>query len=114
MSGLENVEVGPALAEYLNDIPLLERSGHVRPWIERLTAAQGDSPVLCTEIDLLFEPSLRLDALAILHACSTYQRLVVLWPGEFVRSGVSYAEPDHAHFRTWNALPPQTQRISVF
>jgi hypothetical protein len=62
-------------------------------------------PVLCTEIDLLFEPSLELDPLPLLVDISRATRLVIAWPGSYVGGVLAYAAPEHAHYRTWRQPP---------
>ena len=58
-------------------------------------------PVLCTNIDLLFEPTLKLDPLRLMRDVSRVTRLVVAWPGSYVDNVLAYAVPDHSHYRTW-------------
>jgi len=58
-------------------------------------------PVLCTEIDLLFEPTLELDPLRLLCDVGRVARLVVTWPGSYHHDVLAYAVPDHRHYRTW-------------
>lgn len=58
-------------------------------------------PVLCTNIDLLFEPTLKLDPLRLMRDVSRVTRLVVTWPGSYVDSVLAYAVPDHSHYRIW-------------
>lgn len=58
-------------------------------------------PVLCTEIDLLFEPALDLDPLALLRQASRVTTLVVAWPGSYDSEVLTYAVPEHAHYRAW-------------
>lgn len=58
-------------------------------------------PLLCTDIDLLFEPSLRLDPLRLLLDASRQTTLIVTWPGTDQDHRLAYAAPEHAHYRTW-------------
>ncbi len=58
-------------------------------------------PILCGDIDLLFEPALELDPLRVLREASRLAPLVVLWPGEYQARVLSYAVPEHTHYRTW-------------
>ena len=58
-------------------------------------------PVLCTDIDLLFDPSLKLNPLQLFLSCSKQTTLVIAWPGSYLDNTVAYAVPEHAHFRTW-------------
>lgn len=58
-------------------------------------------PILCGDIDLLFEPALELDPLRLLRETSRLASLVVLWPGAYRERVLGYAVPEHAHYRTW-------------
>ncbi len=58
-------------------------------------------PVLCTDVDLLFEPVLALDALRVFRDASRIAPLVVLWPGTLTAGRLVYAQPTHEHYRFW-------------
>lgn len=58
-------------------------------------------PILCTNVDLLFEPTLKLDPLRLMRDASRVTRLVVTWPGSYGDGVLAYAVPDHGHYRTW-------------
>jgi len=58
-------------------------------------------PLLVTQIDLLFEPSLRLDPLTLLRGLSRQRPLLVAWPGSFQNGVLAYAVPEHSHYRIW-------------
>ncbi len=63
--------------------------------------AVGD-PLWLTDISLLFEPSLALDPLALLQRLAERRNLIVLWPGTWDGHTLTYAVPEHAHYRTWS------------
>ena len=58
-------------------------------------------PLLVTQIDLLFEPSLRLDSFLLLRGLSRQRTLIVAWPGSYSNGVLAYAVPEHSHYRTW-------------
>jgi hypothetical protein len=64
--------------------------------------APGPTPVVVDAIDLLSEPSLQLDPLAVLRILSRTRPLAALWPGSFVDGSLCYAVPEHSHFRRWS------------
>lgn len=57
--------------------------------------------LLVMQIDLLFEPSLRLDPFALLRGLSRQRTLIVAWPGSYNNGVLAYAVPEHSHYRTW-------------
>lgn len=67
---------------------------------QRINEIEGES-ILLTDIDILFEPSFKLDPLVIFRQASRNKKLLILWPGEFRNNKLSYATPEHAHYRTW-------------
>lgn len=95
------VSVGGFLSAAMSEAPFrfwqrtAQRSFHE----EMLRQAPG--PVICTDIDLLFEPSLGLDPLKLLRDASRQTAIVVMWPGQTKDTVLSYAVPEHAHYRTW-------------
>lgn len=68
--------------------------------------ASMPNPVLCSGIDLLFEPRLKLDPLKLFQKVSQYTPLVVCWPGSYDKGKLAYAVPYHHHYREWSTLDP--------
>ena len=66
-----------------------------------LFARYRSGPILCTDITILFEPTLHLDPLRLLRRTSKSVQLIVLWPGSANERTLTYAVPDHAHHRFW-------------
>jgi hypothetical protein len=60
-------------------------------------------PLLCTDIDLLFEPALSLRPLWLLRQMSRKTSLIVTWPGTFRDNVLAYAVPEHAHHNIWTS-----------
>ena len=81
--------------------PVTARAGQVNGLIDMALQAYVPGPVLVTDTDVLFEPSLQLDPLLLLQRASRLLPLVVAWAGTFERGRLSYAVPEHAHYRLW-------------
>jgi hypothetical protein len=77
------------------------RARSARQWLPVRLGEMTPGPALCTEIDLLFEPTLELDPLRLLSDVSRIARLVVLWPGHYTDDALTYAVPEHSHYRAW-------------
>lgn len=99
--GWSTVSLGTFLSEALLDVAPQRRPHEVRPLLNRALRQALPGPVVCTDIDLLFEPSLSLDPLWLLRECSRRTPLVVMWPGQFENGVLSYAVPAHGHYRIW-------------
>jgi len=72
-----------------------------RQWMKIHLREMAPGPVLCTEIDLLFDPTLKVDPLRLMRDVGRVTRLVVTWPGSYVDNVLAYAVPGHSHYRTW-------------
>ena len=95
------LSVGRELSPVLLSETPQRRSRTVRQWMKTHLRDISPGPVLCTEIDLLFELTLKLDPLRLICDVSRVTRLVVTWPGSYVDDVLAYAVPDHSHYRTW-------------
>ena len=93
--------VGRELSARLLSEPQVQRSRTAHQWLRDRLSQMAPGPVLCTEIDLLFDPTLRLAPLKLLRDISRYTQLVVAWPGSCANGVLVYAVPEHAHYRTW-------------
>ena len=99
--GWPRLPVGRALSAALLAGPPARRPHEARRWTKARLGGMAPGPVLCTGIDLLFEPLLELDPLGLLGDAGRLTRLVVTWPGDYRDGILSYAVPVHAHYRTW-------------
>lgn len=93
--------VGVLLAERLLAVAPQRRGGEAEQILMAKTSELAPGPCLCGELDILFEPELGLDPLALLRRCSRLVPLIALWPGTFVDGALAYAVPAHAHYRLW-------------
>ena len=101
---VEIISIGKGLSEFLITEGGSDRTQLAIQWLESTLREKAPGPVLCTDISLLFEPSLRLDPLVLLRRISRYTALIVHWPGEFRNGVLSYAVPEHNHYRHWKDL----------
>ena len=95
------LSVGRELAAALLSEPPSHRPRLAQRWMEDRLSQMAPGPVLCTEIDLLFHPDLKLDPLMLLRHASRVTRIVATWPGSYVDDVLSYAVPEHAHYRVF-------------
>lgn len=97
------LSVGLKLSQALLPIAPKQRSRQANRILPRLAKEYAPGPLLCADIELLFEPSLSLDPLLLLRQISRQVTLVVAWPGTFQNGKLAYAVPEHAHYRTWDS-----------
>ena len=99
------------LSQLLIGKPKADYSRKIFDWISSITREIEKEPLLLTDIDILFEPSFELDPLAIFRQTSKNKKLLVIWLGNFSKNNLSYASPDHAHYRNW--VNPGVEIIKV-
>jgi len=99
--GIVNLNVSKVLSSALMAVSTSERSRFSQECLIDSLSTFPNSPILCTCPDLLFDPSLAVDPLAIFRKTARVKKLIVCWPGEFSANTLSYAVPEHHHFRTW-------------
>ena len=107
------LDIGLLLSEALLSVPEQRRASRVQTVLMAALLARQPGPVLCTEIDLLFEPQLAQDPLWLLRSCSHRTPLIVLWPGSFRDNILAYGVQTHFHYRTWPRPEVQDGCIQV-
>lgn len=80
----------------------------IQDWLIDFCRAKNQSPILLTDVDLLFHPSMQIDPVALFRLVSHSLQLIVLFPGTFNNGTLTYSEPIHAHYRTWRDLSDMT------
>jgi len=93
--------LGKEISQLLITEPHSQYTYMIVDWLSKQINELENEPVLLKDIDLLFDPSLGLDPLTLFKQISKVKELIVLWPGEFNNNNLSYASPEHAHYRTW-------------
>jgi hypothetical protein len=97
------ISINKELSQYLISVSNKELSISSVEWLnERLDNIKSDF-LLMKDIDLLFEPCLKLDPLTIFRRIRRKISLLVLWPGDYDNNRLSYGVPEHNHYRYWLA-----------
>lgn len=99
--GIATLNISKELSLALMPVTASERSRFSQKWLSETLASFHNGPVLCTCPDLLFNPSLEIDPLALFRQAARIIQVIVLWPGEYSETNLSYAVPEHHHYRTW-------------
>lgn len=95
------LDIGQALSQELLSAQTSKRSRRTQQWINGMVSEFTSSAIVCTNISLLFEPSLDLDPLAMFLRLGRNTKLIVMWPGRYQNEVLSYAVPEHSHYRVW-------------
>lgn len=99
--GLKSISIGSALSQALISIPLAERPRLSHSILQDVIRQQLPGPILFSSVDLLFEPTLKLDPFSLFRGMSRSVTLFILWPGTFTDTSLAYGTPEHAHYRVW-------------
>jgi len=99
--GIAHLNVSKDLSASLMEVSMNERSRFSQKWLIDTLTSFKKGPVLCTCPDLLFDPSLEIDPFSLFRQAARVIKLIVMWPGEYSSNNLSYAVPEHHHFRTW-------------
>ncbi|MBA3945734.1 MAG: BREX-3 system P-loop-containing protein BrxF [Herpetosiphonaceae bacterium] len=100
--GWPEFHLGRTVSEQLLTVSKDRRSGATYGLITDALRQRQPGPIICTAIDLLFEPALALDPLRLLRDASRVAPMIVTWPGRFANNVLTYAEPAHAYYRSWS------------
>ena len=100
-TGWPVLSLGPTVARALLSSSPRQRPGSAQRIVRELLGEAAPGPLICSDIDLLFEPSLALDPLVLLREASRATGLVVAWPGSYSEDTLTYAAAEHAHYRAW-------------
>ena len=95
------IAAGGRLSQDLLNVAPRRRPAMASRLFADLLQKYAPGPVLCQEIDLLFEPTLKLDPLRLFREQSRHTTTAVLWPGSYINGILTYAVPEHAHYQTW-------------
>lgn len=102
-AGWPQLPVSRMLTDALIDAPVARRSTLASVALDGALAQRRPGPILCYDLALLFEPLLALDPLALLRQWSRSVPVVACWPGAWTGTNLTYAVPEHAHYRLWSA-----------
>jgi len=105
--GIKHLNLGKELSSALMTIPTAERGRFAQEWMKNFIGGLQEDPVLFSHPDLMFHPSLKIDFFALIRQVARIKRIIILWPGEYSKDTLSYATPDHHHYKIWKISDSQ-------
>ena len=99
--GVTVAELSKELSRSLIDISMNERARFTDKWVLEYLISFQQGPIVCAHPDLLFEPQLKVDPIALFRQAARIKQLVILWLGNLSKDTLYYAEPGHKHYRSW-------------
>jgi hypothetical protein len=100
-SGSPYLNLNLELSRLLLDTTRLQRILELKRLVIKLVRRVAATVVLVDSIELLFEPSLKCDPLALFKDISRNTTLVVAWNGKLQEDQLVYAAPGHPEYRTF-------------
>ena len=95
--------LGVELGHRLAATPVSERGFSANELLRELTDnACGDAPLLLDNLEVLFEPSLKINPLDLIKRLAHARRVVAVWPGEMRDDRLVYASLGHPEYRDYS------------
>jgi hypothetical protein len=99
---LPYLNVNLALSERLLNLTAKERPLRARRLLADILDEQASEAIALDNIELLFDPFLRLDPLACLQGLSRNVTLIAAWGGTYAGNALTYAQPGHPEYRRYH------------
>ena len=96
------VNVGVKLGQRLAATPVFERGFSANELLRDITvSARSNAPLLLDNLEVLFEPSLKINPLDMIKRLAHSRRVVAVWPGELRDDRLVYARLGHPEYRDY-------------
>lgn len=99
----EALNVGATLGRRLAVTPVSDRGFSTNELLREITDGVGnDAPLLLDNLEVLFEPSLKVNALNVIKSLAHSRRVIAVWPGEVRNDRLTYASMGHPEHRDYS------------
>ena len=96
------VNVGVKLGQRLAATPVFERGFSANELLRDITvSARSNAPLLLDNLEVLFEPSLKINPLDLIKRLAHARSVVPVWPGELRDDRLVYARLGHPEYRDY-------------
>jgi hypothetical protein len=96
------VNVGVKLGQRLAATPVSERGFSANELLRDITvSARSNAPLLLDNLEVLFEPSLKINPLDLIKRLAHARSVVAVWPGELRDDRLVYARLGHPEYRDY-------------
>ncbi|MDN5316794.1 MAG: hypothetical protein PWR08_918 [Thermoanaerobacterium sp.] len=95
------LNVNLRLSEKLISVPISERCIYVDEYFKKLLNNYKTDVIVLNNIEMLFEPHLKVDPLRLLKSASRYRKIIAIWTGDYTDGVLTYAEPSHPEYRRY-------------
>ncbi len=99
----EALNVGATLGRRLAVTPVSDRGFSTNELLREITDGVGDdAPLLLDNLEVLFEPSLKVNPLNVIKLLAHSRRVIAVWPGEVRNDRLTYAGMGHPEHRDYS------------
>lgn len=95
---IETVNLGLELSSALKEIQLDKRGNSVQKELDRILGNSNSSSLLVANIDILFNPSYKLNVLKYFINLARTKMVLVQWPGEMKGNVLQYSQINAADY----------------
>jgi len=93
------VELGKKLSTALIDIPAPFRTASVEDCFAACMGESTSETTCLDHLEILFEPSLLINPVALIQGASRHAVIVAAWPGVVEGSRLTFGSPDHPGYK---------------
>ena len=97
----ETLELGEILSSELIKIDKNKRNIEVEKTIEYIFSEINANEIIVANIDILFNPSYRLDIIKLFIQLSRNKTVIVQWCGNLVSNNLIYSEPKYEDYKKY-------------
>ena len=101
--GSSIVNVNLQLSSELLAFSPRSRPFQVAPILADLVESSSE-PTLLDNIEILFDPALKLDPLRLLENLSRNRTIIASWQGSLINGNLVYAEPGHPEYHSYKEI----------
>jgi len=100
-AGRDFRNVNLEISQRMLELPKIKRARQADRLFRDWLAATNSEPVVLDNLEVLFDPTLKLDPLRLLKSSSRNHTIVASWNGTLHDGLLTYAEPDHPEHRSY-------------
>ncbi|MCJ7724160.1 MAG: BREX-3 system P-loop-containing protein BrxF, partial [Anaerolineales bacterium] len=96
------INLGLELSQRLLNLTERQRILHLSQVVEQIISKfSKETPVILDHIEVLFDPSLKVDPLRLLQGISRDRTLIAVWKGHITNVYLTYAIPEHPEYHKY-------------
>lgn len=97
-----NIQLGEQLSAKLIEYSMESRSYKVTYELDKIIRENENNNILINSINILFNPSYKLDVLKYVSNLARVKKVVVVWNGTYTKDKLIFSEPKYTDYREFN------------